>query len=56
MAQTVQGRVHIQKEASTTWNSDSPNMCGGLPDARKIGLFRERSIKIANRIHGIEET
>ena len=28
----------------------------GLPDAGEIGLFREREIKIANRIHSIEET
>ena len=31
-------------------------MCRGFPDAGKIGLFRERGIKIANRIHSIEET
>ena len=31
-------------------------MCRGLPDAGKISLFRERGVKIANRIHSIEKT
>ena len=51
----VWGRLQLGREASISWNTDSPNMGRGLPDARKIGLFRERGIEIANRIHSIEE-